>query len=278
MLNIVASWVSNMPGVLQKISLGVAASLWIGAIAACQPNTDTTEQPTIAPTPSTESTEAPDPNGAASTPPETTATTPAPTAPPAQANAPEQAAPPAAKPVPPLPAECNNPQTQTAMNNCAQAEYDQVDTRVNNVYQSVKASVGPEKTNQLIAAEQAWLDFRDAYCDFVQTQYAGGSIQPTVYYGCLTQLTSDRIAALEQTKGGAASYQAEDQELNAVYQDLQGYLSPQEQELLTDAQLAWIDYRDAHCTFESGDTNACLAQVTDTQVQQLRQQLDVRSM
>jgi uncharacterized protein YecT (DUF1311 family) len=183
-----------------------------------------------------------------------------------------------AQPIPPLPAECNNPQTQTAMNECAQAEYDQADTRLNNVYQSVKASVGPDKTNQLIAAEQAWLEFRDAYCEFVQTQYAGGSIQPTVYYGCLTQLTQDRLAALEQTKGASVSYQAADQQLNAVYQDLQGYLSPQEQELLTDAQLAWIDYRDAHCAFEGGDSNTCLAQVTDTRVQQLRQQLDVRSM
>jgi uncharacterized protein YecT (DUF1311 family) len=276
MLNIVASWVSNMPGVVQKIRLGVAACLCVGAIAACRPSADTTEQPLTSPDPPAESTEAPDTEAAAPPAPETE-TTPAPDGTTAQANAPEQTAPPS-QPIPPLPAECNNPQTQMAMNECAQAEYDQVDTRLNNVYQSVKASLGSAQTNQLITAEQAWLDFRDAYCDFVQTQYTGGSIQPTVYYGCLTQLTSDRIAALEQTKGGAASYQAVDQELNAVYQDLQGYLSPQEQELLTDAQLAWIDYRDAHCAFEGGDTNACLAQVTDTRVQQLRQQLDVRSM
>jgi uncharacterized protein YecT (DUF1311 family) len=164
------------------------------------------------------------------------------------------------------------------MNTCAQAEYAQADAALNNAYQAVKASVGPQKVDQLVTAEQAWLDYRDAYCDFVQAQYAGGSIQPMVYSGCLTQLTRDRTAELAQSKGATTSYEAADQALNSVYQDLQNYLSAEDQALLTDAQLAWLDYRDAHCAFEVGDSNACLAQVTETRTQQLQQQLDTRSL
>ena len=256
-----------MTRVLQKLGIG-AASVCLGAIVACQPTTEPTEQPTPTQDTVTESTEIP----------EQTAPPPAAEDTTAQATSPEPSVAPEARPVPPLPAECNNPQTQLAMNTCAQAEYDQADVTLNNAYQSVKAAVGPQKADQLIVAEQAWLTFRDDYCDFVQSQYAGGSIQPTVYYGCLTQLTNDRTAELEQTKAASMNYEAADQELNAVYQDLQTYLNPTEQEQLTTAQLAWIDYRDAHCAFESSDTNACLAQVTEAQVQQLRQQLDTRSM
>lgn len=264
-----------MAGFLQKIGLGIAASVCLGAIAACQPSTNTAEPPNPSPDTATEPSESPE---SLTSQPETDETSPAPEGTTAQSNAPESTTAPEPRPVPPLPAECTNPQTQTAMNTCAQAEYDQADAKLNNAYQEVKASVGAQKADQLIAAEQAWLTFRDAYCDFVQAQYAGGSIQPTVYYGCLTQLTTDRTAELQRTKGAAASYEAADQELNTVYQNLQDYLSPAEQDQLTDAQVAWLDYRDAHCAFESGDTNACLAQVTETRVQQLRQQLDTRSM
>jgi uncharacterized protein YecT (DUF1311 family) len=270
---------TNMTGVFKKIGLGIAASVCLGAIAACQPATDTTESsdapqesvtdqsPDAAEQPLAQS-QTTDPNDTSSAPEDSTA----------PANVPDSAGVPEAKPVPPLPAECTNPQTQLAMNTCAKAEYDQADVKLNNAYQSVKAAVGAQQEDQLVAAEQAWITFRDEYCDFVQAQYAGGSIQPTVYYGCLTQLTSDRTTELQQAKGASMSYEAADQELNNVYQALQDYLSPAEQEQLTDAQLAWIDYRDAHCAFEGGDTNACLAQVTETRVQHLRQELDTRSL
>lgn len=264
-----------MAGFVQKLGLGLAAGICLGAIAACQstpeaPSSNQEEAPAESTTPAESEPQSLESNASESAPEDTTASTPTTT--------PGESVAPTPKPVPPLPAECNNPQTQAAMNTCAQAEYEQADVALNNAYQAVKAAVGPQKAEQLVTAEQAWLDFRDAYCEFVQAQYAGGSIQPMVYSGCLTQLTRDRTAELEQTKGTASSYEAADQALNSVYQDLQSYLSAADQELLTDAQLAWLDYRDAHCAFEAGDTNACLAQVTETRTQQLQQQLDTRSL
>lgn len=266
-----------MDGVSQKFMGGLAIALLLtGTMTACQQSPDPAESSAVtseAPAETAESDQAE--NGAATT--EET-TEPAPeTATPAESTT-AQAVAPEPEPIPPLPTECSNAETQDVMNLCAKAEYEQVDTKLNNAYQSLKASVSAEKADQLITAEEAWLTFRDRYCDFVQSQYAGGSIQPLVYYGCMTQLTQDRTALLEQTAGAAPSYDAADQELNSVYQNLQDVLSAAEQEQLTDAQLAWLDYRDAHCAFEGGDANTCLAQVTSLRTRQLKDQLESRSL
>ncbi|MGF1461166.1 MAG: lysozyme inhibitor LprI family protein, partial [Leptolyngbyaceae cyanobacterium] len=237
------------------------------AIAACEQAPSATDPYT---TPPPEESAEPTEN-------EPTAATPtdsAETSPEAEPEATAPATAPEPKPVPSLPEGCTNPETQTMMNTCAQAEYEQADVKLNNAYQSVKASVNAQKADQLITAEQAWLTFRDSYCDFVQSQFAGGSLQPTIYYTCMTQLTNDRTAVLQQTASSGGSFESADQALNTVYQDLQGGLSADEQAQLTDAQLAWLDYRDAHCAFEGGATDACMAQVTSIRVEQLQQQIE----
>ncbi|MDB9529188.1 lysozyme inhibitor LprI family protein [Oscillatoria sp. CS-180] len=263
-----------MQGVTRRIGLGLAVGLCLGAIAACQQTTDTAEQPGVSPEPVPEQTTPPEPS-AAQSPEEIPEETTSPTA--SESTTTGQAAP-EPEPVPPLPAECSEPQTQALMNQCAKAEYDQADVQLNNAYQAVKASLSEQKEDQLIAAERAWIAYRDAYCEFVQSQFEGGSIQPTIYYSCMERLTSDRTAELQQNKGAAISYEAADEELNAVYQELQTYLDAADQDQLTDAQLAWIDYRNAHCAFESGDDSACLAQVTATRVEQLQEQVESRSL
>ncbi|MEM6839864.1 MAG: lysozyme inhibitor LprI family protein [Cyanobacteria bacterium P01_C01_bin.120] len=268
-----------MTGIGQKFGHGLALALCFGAISACQSAVETTEQPapdsattTEQPTIDEPATDSPDEaSGSIDSSASTTAT------PSGTASAVETAAfeP---EPIPPLPAECADPKTQMAMTTCAAAEYERADTQLNNVYRAVKTSVSANQADQLIVAEQAWLDFRDINCDFVASQYAGGSIEPMIYNGCMTQLTSDRTAVLEQTVTTTASLEVVDRELNAVYQELQTYLISAEQEHLTDAQLAWLDYRDAHCTFAGGNTNACLAQLTDIRTKQLEVQLESRSL
>ena len=260
--------------VVTSLQRGFILSLMLGAIAACQPATNSGESVVTEPT-SDAATEQPAASDkatgttGAATAQGTTSSKPTATA---QTQAPEP------QPLPPLPAECNNPETQTAMNICAQGEYEQADVELNNTYQAVKASLSSAKADQLITAEEAWLTYRDRYCDYVAAQYAGGSMEPLVYSGCLTRLTQDRTAVLAQTAPTPQGYGAADQELNAVYQDLQEALSPDAQEQLTDAQLAWLDYRDAHCAFATGDPNTCLAQLTTLQTQRLKDQLEQRSL
>ncbi|NJN20818.1 MAG: DUF1311 domain-containing protein [Leptolyngbya sp. RL_3_1] len=175
----------------------------------------------------------------------------------------------------PLPAECSNPTNQGMMTRCAQAEYAQVDAALNQRYQAVKGSLSAPKQADLVAAGRAWIAFRDADCEFVQSQFEGGSIQPMVYWGCLTQRTQDRIDELAGVSP-SQSYAVADQQLNQVYQALKAVLSSAEQEQLTTAQLAWLDYRDLHCAV-TASTDQCLALVTEFRTGQLQNQVEARS-
>ncbi len=161
------------------------------------------------------------------------------------------------------------------MTRCAQAEYTQVDDALNQQYQAVKNTLSANKQDTFVAAGRAWIEFRDANCEFAKMQFEGGSIQPMIYLGCLTQLTEDRmdeLAAVSPSLG----YGAADRQLNQVYQEIQPVLSDLEQEQLTTAQLAWIDYRDLHCAV-TGSTESCLALLTELRTQYLQNQLEARS-
>ncbi|MDX2215384.1 MAG: lysozyme inhibitor LprI family protein [Oculatellaceae cyanobacterium bins.114] len=57
---------------------------------------------------------------------------------------------------------------------------------------------------------------------------------------------------LEINECAAKSADVADQKLNEVYQQLKATLSSSEEKLLTDAQRAWIEFRDKNCAFSSG--------------------------
>ncbi|MCG8367538.1 MAG: lysozyme inhibitor LprI family protein [Pseudanabaenales cyanobacterium] len=171
------------------------------------------------------------------------------------------------------PANCNNPQTQLEMNLCAKAWFEQEDAKLNQFYQDLKATLSSEKQSDLITAELAWLDFRDANCDFEASQVEGGSMQPTLYFSCLAELTRDRTAELQQPTPITLSYDQADQQLNELYQTFQSILVDQNLDALTTTQLNWINYRDANCAYQQGDTDECLARVTQKRTQQLEEQL-----
>ncbi|MDJ0704434.1 MAG: lysozyme inhibitor LprI family protein [Leptolyngbyaceae cyanobacterium MO_188.B28] len=173
------------------------------------------------------------------------------------------------------PANCNNLQTQLEMNLCTKAWFEEEDNKLNQYFQDLKASLSSEKQADLTAAELAWLDFRDANCDFEASQVEGGSMQPTVYFNCLAEMTRDRTLELQQPTPISLSYERADQQLNQLYQTFQSILTDQNLEALTNTQLYWISYRDANCAYETGNVNDCLARVTQERTQQLEEQLSI---
>ncbi len=56
------------------------------------------------------------------------------------------------------------------------------------------------KTRQqkLIAAQLAWIKFRDASCEFETSAYEGGSIAPAIYSACLEETTKQRTQQLRE--------------------------------------------------------------------------------
>ena len=93
---------------------------------------------------------------------------------------------------------CNNPQTQAAINECANSSYQNADKRLNRVYQQLLPTLEKSRKQKLIVAQQAWLKFRDTNCEFERSKYEGGSIAPSIYVGCLENLTKLRTQQLQE--------------------------------------------------------------------------------
>ncbi|MCC5649613.1 lysozyme inhibitor LprI family protein [Nostoc sp. XA013] len=93
---------------------------------------------------------------------------------------------------------CNNPQTQTAINECAKLSYQNADKKLNQVYQQLLPTLERSRKQKLIAAQLAWIKFRDTNCEFERSKYEGGSIASSIYSGCLENTTKLRTQELQE--------------------------------------------------------------------------------
>ncbi len=93
---------------------------------------------------------------------------------------------------------CNNPQTQAAINQCSNLSYQNADKKLNAAYQQLLPKLDRIRKQKLITAQQAWIKFRDATCEFERSEYEGGTIAPTIYLGCLENTTKQRTQQLQE--------------------------------------------------------------------------------
>lgn len=94
-------------------------------------------------------------------------------------------------------AECIAPQQQQLMNACAVQKYQETDAALNAAWKPAKSfadSIG--EGDALLAAQRAWLAYRDAACAVQASPYKGGSIRPLIHVNCLTGLTAERTKML----------------------------------------------------------------------------------
>jgi uncharacterized protein YecT (DUF1311 family) len=95
--------------------------------------------------------------------------------------------------------------TQMAINVCASDAYREADAELNAAYQRVMAKLGPAERTRLRAVQRGWIAFRDGHCDMVAAPSRGGSIEPTVEFRCMEELTRERtrhLRDLEQEYDG----------------------------------------------------------------------------
>ncbi len=85
------------------------------------------------------------------------------------------------------------------MNECANRAFQRADAELNALYTDIgRRSSDPQSKKLLIAAERAWVAFRDNECTFSTASSIGGTIHPMAYSGCLERLTSARIGDLKR--------------------------------------------------------------------------------
>ncbi|MEH2358357.1 lysozyme inhibitor LprI family protein [Nostoc sp.] len=93
---------------------------------------------------------------------------------------------------------CNNSQTQITINECRKLSYQNADKKLNRVYQQLLSTLESSSKQKLIAAQVTWIKFRDTNCEFERSRYEGGSITPTIYFGCLENTTKLRTQQLQE--------------------------------------------------------------------------------
>jgi uncharacterized protein YecT (DUF1311 family) len=95
------------------------------------------------------------------------------------------------------PEPCADATSQADMNNCWGNEYKKADAQLNQTYQQLAALLDEEDKAELKAAENAWIKYRDANCDFVADQYRGGTMRGMILAICLADVTGNRTTELK---------------------------------------------------------------------------------
>ena len=108
--------------------------------------------------------------------------------------------------------ECENQTTQADMNTCAADLAAKADDALNAQYKRTRkaaiawdaaqdeADRGAEKA--LLAAQRAWIAYRDAECTLEGVSTNGGSMQPLMINGCMERLSKVRSDDLEEIENG----------------------------------------------------------------------------
>jgi uncharacterized protein YecT (DUF1311 family) len=92
-------------------------------------------------------------------------------------------------------ADCGNASDQATMNACADGGFKKSDAQLNALYKQIEKRLksDADTTKLLVAAQRAWVSFRDAECTFSSSGVAQGSVYPMIYSLCLDGQTQKRI-------------------------------------------------------------------------------------
>ena len=106
------------------------------------------------------------------------------------------------------PLDCENAVNQHDINRCAYADFLAADDELNAQWKvtaeamkqwdadSAEDDGRPGYFDTLLAAQRAWLDYRDKHCASEGYLFRGGSGEPMMIYGCQAALTRERTGQL----------------------------------------------------------------------------------
>ena len=112
-------------------------------------------------------------------------------------------------------AECRNTSVQSELTICAYQEFERADRDLNHLWARLiakarscdrSADCGRTASDQrseeqiLRKGQRAWVQFRDAQCEYEGLDERGGSMEPMTVNLCLARLTHERIKQLNSTE------------------------------------------------------------------------------
>lgn len=94
---------------------------------------------------------------------------------------------------PALADDCDRATNQNQLNTCAEDNYKQADSDLNQAWSAL-----PDGTRTKLRPEQRdWIAARDKKCKDDAAEAEGGSMQPLLYFGCMTDETKKRTRWLQ---------------------------------------------------------------------------------
>ena len=90
-------------------------------------------------------------------------------------------------------------ESQSGLTQCADAAYKKTDAALNATYKQIVARLKDDEATakSLLAAQRAWIAYRDAECNFLTSGSQDGSVYPMLQAQCLDELTSKRVDDLK---------------------------------------------------------------------------------
>jgi uncharacterized protein YecT (DUF1311 family) len=83
--------------------------------------------------------------------------------------------------------------------NCLAKARDAADAQLNTAYKRLRGELDGADGRRLMAAQHAWIQYRDANCAAERALYAGGTAASPAYLACLEAVTRARIKELAIT-------------------------------------------------------------------------------
>lgn len=93
------------------------------------------------------------------------------------------------------PSDCQDPQTQSEMTNCAIKKLDNLEKEINKKIKYLSKTISDDK--YFILANKSWEGYRDSHCASISNIYLGGSIYNYVITECKVNQSQVRLKALE---------------------------------------------------------------------------------
>lgn len=82
---------------------------------------------------------------------------------------------------------------------CHNKDFQEADNKLNKMIEELKSILISKENEKLQETKQAWLKYRNNFCDLNALLFEGGTIQSEMYVGCLISLTNSFTKLLHNT-------------------------------------------------------------------------------
>src|SRR4029078_2700471 len=95
---------------------------------------------------------------------------------------------------------CNDAANQMQMKECAETAFKNAADELNSIYGNIVRRLKTDEVANklLVAAQKAWLRFRDAECAFISSASSGGSLYPMIVENLPANITQERVNGLKR--------------------------------------------------------------------------------